>query len=628
MATRAGQATARTSTATVTNAHNARASTNAATVDPGTAAGDGGDQTFELAAGASIVVHSDFRTNANVSTPIAGDLVMWVELLEDNVAAGEGVGFLRSVQTLSKAGGTLAINTLYAGTDVTFFATSDGTSGGTAKAGTYRIRVRIEYAQVTNDAVNGKYKADSDGNYSLAGTPNTWTAGIAEADKGFLRAGIKFAFTFSDASLGGAEPSGNKFVYPKSQFFQAALQRESDSSACSPLPNTSTSSMTLTQNQGAGNLTTDNSSLSTNNEQWTRTGGIGAGSGINNVFAAADTNTQVKITQANSTLSGIPWTHFTSLPAGWTGATGGGINTQNTQANSPTNLFTIDPRIQFAHLLQLNDSAFGTPPSSKDVASGQRLTADLGFIASQAQDINGSALANGLVWTEKLWDSGNLISSESSPWKSRSSTGSTQGGQTSWSDAFMTWDAQLPGGSWTQKEVITTANATGLETANTRTLTLLAINPNLRLLVGIGPSTEGAETDHLHAGDPFRVEISMFRRDTHAQVVLDSAAAFSIFRYNPTADRFETLQSDFTWVALNGATVNEFVCSAAGGDANTWTYTFTGAQTSGWGAFDLLAVIGIGVVNSTPYQAPGSREILGTAHPHTGYVFDPTGLFK
>lgn len=565
-----------------------------ATTGAGAATGAKSNETFELNAGASVVIH--FRTGATGVTPPDVANTVTVDVFEDNSSA--------VIRTFTAASATVDEG-------FTFFATSNGQSGGTARAGTYRVRIRAQRTDV------GTYDVNSDN----GGTPPA--AGSSDFGKGYLRAGTAFSsFVYSDASLGGAAPTNNRFVYPKSQFFRATLGDQVVQNASDVVR-----SITLQQFQASvqKSIGTANVSLATPGVlDITRTGGVGSASGVNNDFLVGDTNTDVRLTALNSTLSLQPWTHFTSLPSGWTGTNSGTLGSGNTQADKSA-LYTVDPRITFTQLLQLNSSTFATPPSSTNVASGQRLTSDLAFLAARATDANGGGV-NGLAWTEKLWDAGNLISSEGSPWKSRSTTSATQGGQAGWSDAFMTWDAQLPGGGWTQKEVITSSKATGLEAANTRSLTLLAANSNILVIARITPAS-GNEADHVHAGDDVTAVVTVIHASDAQQVAPDAAPSFFLLRYNPSAARLEYLDGSYAWQSAVGGTFVSHSTTAAAGDAKTFTKTFTGAQTAGWGNTDLLGIVGRAVVGSTPYISDSPRELAGRFNGHARNDFDPTGLF-
>lgn len=485
---------------------------------------------------------------------------------------------------------------------------------GTPAPGTYRLRVEVQYGQVTPDNVNGGYQADSDGNYNRTGTPNTWTAGLGDNHKGLLRGGDTFnTFSFSNVSLGGAPPTGNTFVYPQSEFFQVPLGHV-------PLQASgSTTLMFLQQMQGGGSVGPNlGSSLSVANEQWSNVGGVGAGSGINNLYPATAVQTQIQITVRTSNLaqSGsriIPWMHFTTVPPGWTGVIFGDVGTQATRANSPTNLYTIDPHIDFTFLFQLNDSTFGTPPLSKNMPSHTRLPSDLAFLAWRATDAQGNGL-NSLQWTEKFWDDKQLISSPSSPAGSLNVTGATQGGQAGWSNAFLGWSNQLPGGQWDWLDTITTSFATGLEGLDAGTMSLLVVNPGFRVIATTTPQTNG----------DLLVSASIEDVTTGVEVALDSSGPggllglLVVFRYDPTTALMQFWSAPpGPFLALKNATLASpvvgFNMSASVNDPSTAQRTIPAATLAQWGTTELIFKINL-YVGGAPYMA--LYQILPSATLH------------
>lgn len=554
------------------------------------------DQTFELAAGASIVVH--YRSGTTGTPTSLAPTAAEVAVLEDNSGT--------VVRTFAAADPNVD-------EDFTFVATSTGAAGGANRRGTYRLRVQASRISQPGLATDWRVNSDNTSTLLAAGQSTDW-------GRGYLRAGDALVtFGFSDAALGGAAPPSGRFVYPKSQFFRATM-------GAAEIANSSTKQITLRQRQGGTDKSTDAGTMAAGVLDVTRAGGVGAASGVNNDFTAADTGTALRLTFAASTLSGRAWSHMTSVPAGWSGtpgSLGGGFE----QADSPAALYTIDPRVSFTQLLQLNDAAFGSPPSSKNAPGGQRLVSDLGFVAARATDAH-SAGINGLAWTEKLWDSGQLTGSEATPTKTRATLAQTQGGQAGWSDGFLTWDSQLPSGSWTQKEVITTSKATGLELGNTRTLTLLAPNPNFAAVVQAGPSSASAEVDHWHAGEPMLVAFTIIDLDTRRLSTVDvsPAPAVMFLRFNQSSARIQFLDASHAWVDASAAAAVEHTMTASPSDPRAFERTFTAEQTATWGEIDIMWIIARAYIGGTPYYARSTRESVGKFNAHSGYALDALGL--
>ncbi|MHB8671093.1 MAG: hypothetical protein ACYDAD_11165 [Acidimicrobiales bacterium] len=610
MGTFAGQATVRITTPLGGEAHSARASTG--TADPGAdVVVPSSDQTFELAAGASIVVHSAIHLRTPAATPTAGDIKLWVEFLDDNTAAGIGTGALLSVNTITQAA-PLTLGALYAGTDVTFFATSDGTSTGTPKAGTFRIRVRMEYAQVTADATNGGYRVDSDANITLTGTPNTWTSPPAVADKGYLRAGVALAPI-------GINPAGTTGAPPATWGWQDKVRLNA------------TASVGVLASETAATVAVRTAAAATPGTA-VRTETITVGSGTTWADAAGmgfldktDPASFVVVLGApsNSALSGRPFTHFTSAPAGWTlGAVdGGSTSTGAVSVASATQ--TLDATVYFDSLMQLNDNVFGTPPLSKNITPHQRLATDLGFFAFRCKDTRGN-LSNtpAISWTESLSDIKGLVS----PKTRNVAAQATQGGEAGWSDAFLIADAttNLPGGSWTHKAVISApAGLVGQESGNVDVYPVLSPDPAVTLMAYIGASTAAGEADHMHAGDTMVLSFTLMRTDTQRRIAPDAGSAtVSLIRYNVSNDHFEFLATDLvTWTDwASGVAAADIALTQDPSDSLRFSLTLS--ATSGWGSFDLLAALVQAKVNLTPYGFYVARELVDKRNAHSGNAYD------
>lgn len=285
----------------------------------------------------------------------------------------------------------------------------------------------------------------------------------------------------------------------------------------------------------------------------------------------------------------------------------------NLTVSSPGRM-VIDPRITFAQLLQIDDSTFGTPPLSKNVASGSRLTTELGFLAARARNSRGEG-QNALAWTAKLWDTANLGGSEAAPQKTRSSVGSTQGGEAGWSDTFLGWDNSLPGGSWTHKQVITTANAVGLELTNTRNLTLLAVDPRVLLVLGAAASLEES-AGHVMAGTSLEVRLSAFNALTGKRIILDSTPAPSVSFFRYEGGQLEYLDGAGIWQGFSLAVTANFHALTYNAATDTWGRTFPTEPS--WGTSDVRLKC-VAYVGGSPYTEHVYRELVGAYFPHHGY---------
>lgn len=543
------------------------------------------NKAFELAAGATLAIH--YRVaNGGVPTSAAPTAAR-VDVLEASSAT--------IVQTFTVAA---------PGTNETFSFTA------TSKAGTYRLRVQIQRVGAPG-ALDYLVNSDNTSTLLATGQTNDWGAG-------FLRAGTTIAsLSFSDAALGGAAPSANRFVYPKSQFFRTTFGHQ-------VLAQTRT--ITLSQRQAGVERSTDNATTGTANPgvlDVTRTGGVGAASGVNNAFLAADTGTVARLRFDNSSLSSQPWTHLTALPSGWSGVAGT-LGTGTVQADAPSSTYSIDPRVTFSQLMQFDSVTFMTPPTSGDGGS-TRLSSQFAQVAARARDAAGAGI-NGLAWTEKLWDAGQLTGSEASPTRTRATVSTTQGGEVGWSDAFLGWSDQLPGGAWTQKQIITTANATGLDLSNTRTLTLQGSpSPTLQLRVYATAALTGG---HFRPGTNVIVSANLVNFVLGSTVAPDAGSVFCILTRmvpGPTAGQYkrqylvsDTDNTGSAWVDFPtpSSPAVAYLLSPSADDAALFTRTFS--ATAGWGSPGLgLRANARCTLAGSAYAAYTSKEVLGPFWSHT-----------
>lgn len=480
---------------------------------------------------------------------------------------------------------TIALSASAGSSSQTFFFTDTGLTGGASRAGMIRIKVRLRQ---TGGLAATQYDVSSEP--SSYGSPaNSLATGsiVTAANVGYIRG----TTTASTVLAGSGTLAYNTTLTATTTLGAAPFSSRTLNVALSPITATASAASTTT----------------------TFTTALGV---VDNRFPASSASRTTAVTFPNAGLVGIAWTTATL--------------TETTR--------TIDPRITFTQILQNDSSTFATPPTSSTLINTafQRLNAQLGFLASRATDANGNGVTT-LTWTDKLWDNVNLVSSEASPAKTRTATASTQGGQTGWTDAFLTWDNSLPGGTWTYKQVITApANAVGLEASNVTSVYLLAVNPLYRIVTGLGPSTTAVDGDHWHPGESLTVGMAMYDIANRNLIAPDASPVPRLIlgRFNLTYGRAEYLTSttdgsgSLTWAALTGATAYEWVTAASAGDANTFVKTFTATETANWGTADLF-VIGIAYINGTPYNDFSFRDVLSkTANPHSKYKFDATGLFK
>ncbi len=294
----------------------------------------------------------------------------------------------------------------------------------------------------------------------------------------------------------------------------------------------------------------------------------------------------------------------------------------NAVAVTFTGALTVDPRLTITDLMQSNSATFGTPPMVKNAGRG-RITADLAFLSSRFVNSIGNGI-NGITHTITLADAGNLVAA-------RVATGvvtATQGTEAGWGSTFLAWSDSLPGGTW-NKTLNVTAPAS-MDDAHivgrTSAYSLLAANPNFRIIVAAGPYL--AEDDHVHPGSTLLVGCAVVDLSTFKLTSPDVSPAPSILvgRFNQTLNRPEYLKADGTWAnAGAGAVLYNHALTVSTGDPQTFTTTFV-TDTVNWTTADLFYVVLL-YVNGTPYSAPASTPVLSSAaNGHASFAFDPIGL--
>jgi hypothetical protein len=189
-----------------------------------------------------------------------------------------------------------------------------------------------------------------------------------------------------------------------------------------------------------------------------------------------------------------------------------------------------------------------------------------------------------------------------------------------WTD-LLTWSSNKPGGAWNKTvDVTAPADIDGPTylISDTDTLTMLSQDPRLSVLVGGGNSVSAEAGNHFTAGNAFVVAGAARNAITRQYVTPDvsPAPAVVLMRLNTALGRGEYLRSsDLTWVAANGATADAFTMSASAGDSMVFVKTFTGAETAGWGNYDIAAKVVL-YISGTPYIGHGTIEVLGAKNQH------------
>jgi hypothetical protein len=308
-------------------------------------------RSFELAAGASIQIFSQFQ--APLLSPNAGDVQVFVGLYQDTTA------------TLVKADRTLQLNpgwatgTVHNGAPQTYYATHDGTATGIPMGGTYRVVIAMLYGQVNGDAVNGNYNANSDNQITRTGS--SWA--ISYFEQGYVRAGIPIVAVDVDtvtvfdglpALLAYADPfhmriTSGVVLLPAHTAGQAGTYELTSGVAGNVLAGLS------------GQIPYDADS------QW-QSGALT----VPKLDATAPDTLGVRFAPGNSTLSGRPRFHITAAPAGWTlGGNDGGLG-------SPTGAASIhkSAAMPYSSAVTLDQVTITTPATTAEsiLNRGEKVT--------------------------------------------------------------------------------------------------------------------------------------------------------------------------------------------------------------------------------------------------------------
>lgn len=452
-----------------------------------------------------------------------------------------------------------------------FVFTDTGAVGGVNRCGT--VRLRIEAARTAGlAAVNYTVNSDDTSGEVL---PAGMT--VTQRDQGWIRGTTTSTQTASIIS-GGAHRA--TFVYADNIWIRTVLaatpyQSQNLTVGLNPITATATSATATFDGQLSGT--------------------------VDNRWPAAATVEATTLSIPNAALAtGNSWTTTTNTP----------------------DSSTADPRITFTHILQLDNNSWSTPPTSNTTinSAGQRLSSALGFLASRATDASGAGVAS-LTWNLQLWDNNNLVYATGRV-LTTGVTATTQGGQAGWSSAFSTWSDSLPGGGWTKRLIITTANATGLELTNTQALTLLASDPRVSIPVAAGDTDNPKK--HWSPGQKLVIGSAIILNGV--KTAFDAGTAkFSILRFNPATGTTNYLTNPgLTWVA--GDMADLWSMASSPGDAKLALYTFTTTDTAGFNYEDLIILVQM-QLNSTPYFGSVIHEVVDSKNPHDTHEFNATGLF-
>lgn len=310
-------------------------------------------------------------------------------------------------------------------------------------------------------------------------------------------------------------------------------------------------------------------------------------------------------------------------PAGWSLenlGSGGYVNSFLIR----TGRFTADPALSFERHLQVNDNTFAL---ALGIATGQRLTADLGFVAARVLNARGEGVnlsgdkTTGGAVRYSLRDDGALVAALTAA----DHATTTKDGQPGWG-SLLAWDSQLPGGGWTL--TATVEDADGVQGTGSLAFTLLASDPRIVVVCGGGSGTDGAS--HWKPGDVLLAGLSPMRINGEGRLldaVEDGLAQpeVALTRLNTatnTAQHFDGA----AWVDTGAGPITWFPClspQALGlsGETRAYVRTFgpgglTDVDTSDWGTDDIFVLARV-LVRSTPYGNYQQAGVAGPWHKHS-----------
>lgn len=270
----------------------------------------------------------------------------------------------------------------------------------------------------------------------------------------------------------------------------------------------------------------------------------------------------------------------------------------------------VDASVNVDHHLQINDN---DPAIAKDMSPKQRLVSDLGFVGFRLANARDEGL-NGIEAREVLRDQRGLVA----PAIDRIVTTAPFLGQDGWSASLASWDSALPGGIWQHEVTITTLAADTSEVNGTEPYTLLAINPNLQVVVGAGHPDAAIQSEHWHPGDTLLIGTAVYdAAHKHLEPVdTDIPPTVVIGRFHTATGQAQYLTDQYTWVHLGGAaSAYEHPLVQSAGDPRVWLTQLPPAITQGFSNATLFFIATLHV-EGTPYNGIGDLDAPGPASPH------------
>lgn len=499
----------------------------------------------------------------------------------------------------------------------TFFFTSDGQSGSPSRSG--MLEMVIEAVNTTGIA-GTNYSVHSDGsnaaNTAAASVPS---GGSITIDRAWVTGSTTATITASRISSGGTHTP--LYAYPDTIFGRAVLA----------VPHFEAFNGVTLRLTGptAGPIDIVSSTTDDDTHDSSHVGNV------DEDFSAGVTASSLTVIYPTGSL---PNTNFASG--------GGATNSPRVTATKTDATFDVDPRLTAVHLFQIDDDTFGTPPLSKNVASKEMLTSQTGFLATRILNARSEG-QNGLTVSQLLDPV--LPGTNVGP---TSTVTALQGGQDGWT-SFLVWESSKPGGTWNKTSDVTAPSSIDGNSyllASTDAYTMLAVNPNYRVIVGGGVASGGDAGDHWHPGETFQIGatlVDMGRMDLlAASLVSGKEPKCVIGRFTDTG-LVETLRADaYTGIAVTAATwvtlpddsdlltvgnlitlFNAETALGSGADSRVWLVQIHSSVTAAWDTTDLVVIARFYDTSGTPYSNINTTDVLSrVANGHSAYRPDPLPL--
>lgn len=520
------------------------------------AGGAFGDPGGDYPAGAAVTL--DFaQSTAGTAPPDAPNQDIEVTVYVDDTST--------VVRTYTFPGATTS-------SSVTLDLTNNGTSGGGARIGTLRLRVRVEK---TNGGPTATYHADSDGTNATAVALGT----ITRTDQGWLRSNTDATVAVSNVSDGGGKVEPAEYA----ETVWHAVTLDADGYSTFQLSHTFVGTSKSKSSSGtAGGRTATFSGTS-----------IAAGR-VNEGFPAADGTYAATVTA--TTTSGLH---------------GGLLFTIDTVT---TDTLQVDPRLTAVPLLTLNVGTFPTPPRSAHETSGERPSSDFGRIAFGIRRARGTFTQPNMTGGHDglTVDIVGQPDSDPSVTVSATSTTDTRGGEAGWTD-YVQWTSPLPGGDWTWTADITAPadinDDTYLVNGEATFVLIASQNPFVAIVVDAGHGDSSGNDRHMHNGDLFEVAVFLeqtklgdeqlieFDDGTVPQVAIKRIRDNMVQYWDGT--EFQVANPDLPFLPMT--------------QQSTYVWTYTTPTDDTWS--DVIVQVA-GLYNGVAYSGQATREFVGNAYHH------------